>query len=434
MLNSSKMNRKAQAPSGIEPLLSNQQKYVERFTLTYCIVVMGFSAFFTPQDFNFKVALIVNLLLFLIGAPYWFRNSKVPKTALNVVSQVSNTLASIWICSFLGPTSHANLVSIPQFILVLMMFKGRSGILTAILGATCVFLLSLPLFPFVNTWYLHKRMTEENLVILRFLLDLSVLGLTTHQAQVITRSWRDANLSLEQKSRHLEKESLWRARLIRILSHDIKEPIIAALQLIRKIRKDRDPSQKTSLLNQLENSQLMIREIISNVESYSSSSEALELPLELISFDEVLEKLTPWIKSRVEEKNIRMDRSTIGTNDRFLANPESLSYQVILNLLSNAIKFSHPDSEITLSTRRTDDSIEWIIRDQGKGIPNDAFSKEGFSETGTDGESGSGLGMRIARLMSERQSIRIQWSTPTETESRIGTEVILSQKSSHPPS
>ncbi len=169
-----------------ESTLATRQSYVQRFTLIYSSTTLAFSAFFTPQDFNPYTAIPVNLLLFLIGAPYWFRKSSIHEARLNVVSQISNALASIWICSFLGPTSHVNLVAIPQFILVLMMFRGKSKPLTYLLGGMCVIQLSLPLAPFVNSWYLHKRMKEENLVILRELMDLSILLLTTYQFRVIS--------------------------------------------------------------------------------------------------------------------------------------------------------------------------------------------------------------------------------------------------------
>jgi signal transduction histidine kinase len=406
-----------------ETLLANQQAYVERFTLIYCAVVMSFSAYFTPQDFNWKVALPVNLLLFLIGAPYWFRKSQIPKTTLSVASQVSNALASVWICSFLGPTSHANLVAIPQFILVLMMFKGRSRTLTYLLGSVCVFLLSLPLFSFVNTWYAHKRMPEEDLVVLRYLLDLSILALTTYQVHVITHSWQGALKDVEQKRMHLERESIWRARLIRILSHDIKEPIVGALQMVRKLRKNPELDRQSSLINQLENSQMMIREIISNVETYSATSEDLDLPTQSLSFPEVLDKLSPWIRSRIEEKRVTLGLDRVSKLHTLQANPESLSYQVVLNLLSNAIKFSPEGSRVELETRSSGGNIEWIIRDQGKGISDEAFAREGLSESGTSGESGSGLGIRIARLMAERQGITVKWMRGTPT----GTTVILTQ-------
>ena len=315
-----------------ESYLSTRQSYVQRFTLIYSSTTLAFSAYFTPQDFNFKVAFIVNTLLFLIGAPFWFRKSGIPEITLNVTSQISNTLASIWICSFLGPSSHVNFVAIPQFILVLMMFGGKSRSLTYLLGGMCVVQLSLPLFPFVNTWYLDKRMKEENLVILRELMDLSILMLSVYQFRVVSEAWRDALSTVKKEKNKLSEESEWRFRLLRILSHDIKEPMVSALQLLRKLRKGSPESLEPKIINQLENSQMMIREIISNVESFASAHEPIQLPRSTLSPFETIEKLTPWLKSRLEDKIIRIDMSAAHESHTLLVNPESFIYQIFLNL------------------------------------------------------------------------------------------------------
>lgn len=394
-----------------ESYLSTRQTYVQRFTLIYSSSTLIFSAYFSPQDFNFKVALIINILLFLIGAPYWFRKTSIPHVYLNILSQVSNAFASIWICSFLGPSSHINLVAIPQFVLVLMMFGGKHRILSYLLGAMCIFQLSLPLFPFVNSWYLEKRMPEADLVILRELMDLSILMLTVYQFRVIAEAWRDALLIVSNEKQKLKTESEWRYRLLRILSHDIKEPMVSALQLLRKLRKGSKEELDPRLINQLENSQLMIRELISNVESYASAHEELQLPKSLMSPKEVIEKIMPWLKSRLEDKAITIETSHLVDDHKLWVNQEAFIYQVFLNILSNAIKFSPPNSRIEFSSSNANGHVIWSIRDHGKGIHPDALSHKNFSEPGTSGESGSGLGIRIANLFAQKQGIQLKWET-----------------------
>lgn len=410
-----------------EAYLATRQTYVQRFTLIYSSTTLVFSAYFSPQDFNFKVALIINVLLFLIGAPYWFRKTSIPHLYLNVLSQVSNAFASIWICSFLGPTSHINLVAIPQFILVLMMFGGKYRLLSWTLGAICVFQLSLPLFPFVNTWYLNKRMPEEHLVILRELIDLLILILTIYQFRVISEAWRDALVIVKDEKQKLQTESEWRFRLLRILSHDIKEPMLSALQLLRKIRRGAKEDLDPRLINQLENSQMMIREIISNVESYASAHQDLQLPRVWLSPQEVLEKIMPWLKSRLEEKLISISDSNISENHRIWVNPEAFIYQVFLNILSNAIKFSPAGSKIDFSSEQMGQTVIWKIRDQGKGINPEAFSERNFSEPGTQGESGSGLGIRIANLIAHKQDLELIWKKMDQPQT--GTEVSIVSRS-----
>jgi len=273
-------------------------------------------------------------------------------------------------------------------------------------------------------------MKEENLIILRELLDLSILALTIYQFRVISDAWRDALNILSDDKVKLQSESEWRFRLLRILSHDIKEPMVSALQLLRKIRKNPNANLEPKVINQLENSQIMIREIISNVESYAASNEDLPLPKERVSPEDALNRLMPWLKSRLEDKSITIDTSGARNDDCLWINPESFIYQIFLNLLSNAIKFSPPESRITFNTENTDGVIRWRIIDQGKGISENAFLKEGFTEPGTHGESGSGLGIKIALLIAKKQGIDLQWKNLGKSDSgNQGTEVVIEQKS-----
>ncbi len=243
---------------------------------------------------------------------------------------------------------------------------------------------------------------------------------------MVSEAWRDALIVVKKEKNKLAEESEWRFRLLRILSHDIKEPMVSALQLLRKLRKGSSAEMDPKIINQLENSQMMIREIISNVESFASAHDHLSLPLAPLSPFEAIEKLTPWLKSRLEDKVIRIDTSKVDAAHTLLVNQESFMYQIFLNLLSNAIKFSPRDSVILLATDQTRDGrVIWKIRDEGKGISKEALGDAHFTEPGTAGESGSGLGIRIALLLAEKQNLKLEWETLVLPER--GTEVSILQ-------
>ena len=75
--------------------------------------------------------------------------------------------------------------------------------------------------------------------------------------------------------------------------------------------------------------------------------------------------------------------------------------QVIRNLLSNAIKFSPPSGTITLTTRSGPTAVQFIISDQGPGIPDAereaVFDKFVQSSTTKTIAGGTGLGLSICR-------------------------------------
>lgn len=76
--------------------------------------------------------------------------------------------------------------------------------------------------------------------------------------------------------------------------------------------------------------------------------------------------------------------------------------QVLYNLIDNAIKFSHPNSEINVSTRQKGNKVFISVKDFGVGIPKEAIKKiwERFykkdSSRGKD-KKGSGLGLAIVK-------------------------------------
>ena len=92
------------------------------------------------------------------------------------------------------------------------------------------------------------------------------------------------------------------------------------------------------------------------------------------------------------------------------------------NVLSNAIKFSRPGGRVEVDASARDGSCRIGVIDHGCGIPA-AFRKqlfERFSQVDTsDGRSrgGTGLGMAIAKHLTEQMSGRISF----ETEENVGT-------------
>ena len=404
------------------------QKYVQKFTFFYCLIILLFSAYFTPQDFNLKVALIVNILFFLIGSPYWFKNSNISPYFLNVTSQLANAAVSVWTCSFLGPTSHMNLVAIPQFILVLMMF-GDHRKTKYVMGFICILLLLLPLFPFVETWYLHRRMKEENLILLMSITDLAVLVMSTIQVKVIVNAWRDSLRKIEEDKNKLQLEAQWRYRLLNILSHDIKEPMVYTLQFLRKLRKEAKKDHELKTINRIENAQMVIREVISNVESLSSHDAHIELPRTWVGLDEVMNHITPWLKGRLEEKSIQLKIEGSTHQHKLFVHPEAFAYQIFTNLMTNAIKFSPSHSTITLKTWMTPEKmIVWSIQDEGLGISNADIS-DNYSVLKSADNFNNGLGIKIALTFSQKQNIKLEWISREITNSPelIGTKVLIQQ-------
>jgi signal transduction histidine kinase len=100
---------------------------------------------------------------------------------------------------------------------------------------------------------------------------------------------------------------------------------------------------------------------------------------------------------------------------------------VVRNLMSNAVKFSHPNSDIVISTKHSDKKIFISIKDSGIGIPFDIQTRlfalnENIVQQGTHHEKGSGLGLTLCKeLLTENNGDITMVSVPEK-----GSEFIIS--------
>jgi K+-sensing histidine kinase KdpD len=80
-----------------------------------------------------------------------------------------------------------------------------------------------------------------------------------------------------------------------------------------------------------------------------------------------------------------------------------LCHSVLGNIVSNAIKFSMRGSVIEMAARAEGDQVRIKVRDQGSGFSREVLRDAAGGEVvrsvqSTEGEAGSGYGLRIAAL------------------------------------
>ena len=98
---------------------------------------------------------------------------------------------------------------------------------------------------------------------------------------------------------------------------------------------------------------------------------------------------------------------------------------VIRNLLSNAVKFSNNNGTIIVSCKPEKDQILIKIEDNGIGISPEDLERlfkidQYYSTTGTEGETGTGLGLIICKEFVEKNKGKIT------VESNVGKGTIFS--------
>jgi two-component system sensor histidine kinase/response regulator len=121
------------------------------------------------------------------------------------------------------------------------------------------------------------------------------------------------------------------------------------------------------------------------------------------------------------EKGIKLT-DNVSENITVAADPNSIRI-VTRNLITNAIKFSRKDDTITVSAHQRDDSYILIsVKDSGVGMTekqlNKLFKSKVDSGTGTNNESGTGMGLLFCKDLIEKCNGKI-W---VESVQGFGTE------------
>jgi signal transduction histidine kinase len=228
--------------------------------------------------------------------------------------------------------------------------------------------------------------------------------------------------------------------LVRVLSHDLSNPISVVLAYAQKgISKCFDQrlpeiSQYFERILKSTENQLEIIDHIKAIRAVQDGKSSLHLSK--ISLVDVLKQCEITFEQSLQSKNLKLnfDRNSI-EGLSVMAEPSSLNHNVINNLVSNAIKFSHPGSTIEITVSTTDERILLTIADQGIGIPKERIANifradKPTSRVGTMGEKGTGYGMPLVHSYVKKFGGEISIDSVTEAESpeRHGTRVTVSLK------
>jgi PAS domain S-box-containing protein len=190
-------------------------------------------------------------------------------------------------------------------------------------------------------------------------------------------------------------------RLLSIVSHDLKAPFNTMLGFIELLSNDieLEANEKSEYLRFLYESSKRQVELINDLLDWSKvESGLLEFSPRYLSLEKIVTKVLMSYKGQAFKK--RIDFKFDFDQHLHIFFDKNYSKVVISNLISNAIKFSHKNGKIIISADEDDNYVKLTIQDFGIGISErylqNLFStKESYSRTGTSGEKGTGLGLKL---------------------------------------
>lgn len=222
-----------------------------------------------------------------------------------------------------------------------------------------------------------------------------------------------------------------KSRFLANMSHELRTPLnaiigfseILRMQMFGELGHPRY-NEYAQLINE---SGALLLDLISDILDMSKiEAGKYEIHAEKLDAAHVVEACVRLMRGRAEENGIhlvkKIDCAAGGT---IMADERALK-QILLNLLSNSVKFTPAQGIVTIEAHASDDRIGFIVRDTGRGIPQDQIARLGqpFEQIATDAalaKQGTGLGLALVRSLVELHGGRMT----LESEAGAGTVVTI---------
>jgi signal transduction histidine kinase len=213
----------------------------------------------------------------------------------------------------------------------------------------------------------------------------------------------------KRRNKELADMNVTKDKFFSIISHDLKNPAIAqrnALQMLLDNIDNLDTKSVTAYYTELLKSSDAQVELLFNLLSWAQV-ETGRMPFHPAVFDlkTVIRPETELMLVPLANKQIELSCSLPNNTQAY--GDKNMIGTVVRNLLSNAIKFTHTGGQINLDVTVQKDSFLISIKDDGVGMPPETMGNlfridKQTSTTGTQGESGSGLGLIVCKELVEK--------------------------------
>jgi signal transduction histidine kinase len=204
------------------------------------------------------------------------------------------------------------------------------------------------------------------------------------------------------------------------LAHDLRNPI-SNVYTINNLLEDHIHQEENKEL--LTYSRKSVEYALELINAFLESEQYLDgmIKYEEVNVHEILERCCAQAKAILSDKNIRLTTLPNAPNAVIPGNAVKLQ-RIFGNLLTNAVKFSFPGNQIEITTKNDHNKLIVSISDEGIGIPKDLKISifERFTPArrqGTSGETTTGLGLYICKILIEQHqgNIRISDNSPKGT-------------------
>jgi Signal transduction histidine kinase len=232
------------------------------------------------------------------------------------------------------------------------------------------------------------------------------------------------------RNRQLSEINAIKDKFFSIISHDLKNPVIAqreAIQTLADCAHKLDADTLSEFFRKMLKSADGLAELLKNLLAWAKVQTGRDM-YHPVSFN-IVSALQPdidLIKNMAEHKEIVFDAqispSAVVTTD------PNMFITIVRNLLTNAIKFTAAGGKVSLHVIERKDKYSVTVSDTGVGMTQEQVQNlfridRKLSREGTAGEQSSGLGLIVCRDMLQKQGSELHVESEEGQGSRFWFEV-----------
>ncbi len=233
------------------------------------------------------------------------------------------------------------------------------------------------------------------------------------------------NKEISQQNIMLEDDNKTKDKLLSIISHDLRNPLVNTKGILNLVNQDMVPEDEAKLLLlQLETQYMSTTSLLDNLLFW--------LKGQMLGKDVEKIKVTIFniVKGLEDEHQLLLKRKSIQFNNmiepdlKILADKEMIRI-VLRNLISNAIKFTPQNGVIYVIGKHFNNETKVMVKDSGIGMTVETIqkitAKQYYTTAGTALEKGSGFGLMLCTDLVNRQGGKLT----IESEFGKGSNLII---------
>lgn len=336
---------------------------------------------------SLRIGLVISGLLMI---PLYYKEKKTPKSLdwycffLMTYSSVIITLLTLWTKGTSFTLMPGILIMIVSFYIALPSRMSHVLISSSILFFTYCFYFNYALVGLKAHYYMCFMLFAINCVLIYFKI-------------VFSKNLR-TNFLLKEYHREVGNA---KNTILNIIGHDLKNPLTIIMNktdFVKRAIENDDKAAAIKHLDSIESANLKVSELLNSLLDWALSKNGDEAnETKSNNIEEACINAIEFCNDLAQNKNLKI---SIDVDNHIFHFNKNMLETIIRNLLTNSIKFSPPNKKIQITGKKINNHYILSIKDEGIGINDTTLENllKGVnftSQNGTNGEKGTGIGMRM---------------------------------------